>query len=68
MFNKTILNFLRNFIPHKVIVCDDKTPLWFNGKIKFLINEKLKTFVYRKNVGNSQLRKNLSLIQSKNTS
>ena len=50
MFDKTILNFLRNFIPHKVILCDDKTPPWFNRKIKFLINEKLKTFVYRKNV------------------
>ena len=36
-FNKTILNFLSNFIPHEVIVCDDKDPPWFSGKIKSLI-------------------------------
>ena len=33
IFNKTVLNILSNFIPHEVIVCDDKDPPWFNGKI-----------------------------------
>ena len=66
IFNKTILNILSNFIPHEVIVCDDKDPPWFNGKIKSLINEKLRTYnAYRKNIGNSQLRKNLSSLQQR---
>ena len=37
IFNKTVLNILSNFIPHEVIVCDDKDPPWFSGKIKSLI-------------------------------
>ena len=28
-FNKTILNILSNFIPHKLIVCDNKNPPCF---------------------------------------
>ena len=66
IFNKTVLNILSNFIPHEVIVCDDKDPPWFNGKIKSLINEKLRTYnAYRKNIGNSQLCKNLSSLQQR---
>ena len=38
IFNKTVLNVLSNFIPHEVIICDDKDPPWFNGKFKSLIN------------------------------
>ena len=44
IFNKTVLNILSNFIPQEVIVCDDKDPSWFNGKIKLLIDEKLRTY------------------------
>ena len=66
IFNKTVLNILSNFIPHEVIVCDDKDPPWFNGKIKSLINEKLRTYnAYRKNIGNSQLCENLSSLQQR---
>ena len=66
IFNKAVLNILSNFIPHEVIVCDDKDPLWFNGKIKSLINEKLRTYnAYRKNIHNSQLRKNVSSLQQR---
>ena len=37
---------------------------WLNGKIKSLINEKLKAYnAYRKNISNSQLRKNVSSLQ-----
>ena len=64
IFNKTVLNVLSNFIPHEVIVWDDKDPPWFNRKIKSLINEKLRTYnAYHKIIGNSQLRKNLSSLQ-----
>ena len=66
IFDKNVLNVLSNFIPHEVIVWDDKDPPWFNGKIKLLINEKLRTYnAYHKNIGNSQLRKNLSLLQQR---
>ena len=64
IFDKTVLNILSNSIPHEVIVCDDKDPPWFNGRIKSLINEKLRTYsAYRKNIDNSQLHKNLSSLQ-----
>ena len=36
IFNKTF-NILSNFIPHEVLVCDDKDPPWLNAKIKTLI-------------------------------
>ena len=66
ILNIIVLNVLSNFIPHEVTVCDDKDPPWFNGKIKSLINEKLRTYnAYRKNIGNSQLRKNLSSLQQR---
>ena len=66
IFNKTVSNILSNLIPHEVLVCDDKDPPWFNTKIKLLINEKLGTYnAYCKNIGNSQLRKNLSPLQQR---
>ena len=40
IFHRTILNILSNFIPHELIVCDDKDPSWFNNRIKTLIQEK----------------------------
>ena len=40
IFNRTILNILRNFIPHEITVCDNKDPPWFNNRIKTLIQEK----------------------------
>ena len=66
IFNKTVLNGLSNFIPHEVIVCDHKDPPQFNEKSKSLINERLRTYnAYRKNIGNSQLLKNLSSLQQR---
>ena len=34
MENSTILNILRNFIPHEFVTCDDKDPTCFNKKIR----------------------------------
>ena len=49
------MNILSNFIPHKLIVCDDKDPLWFMTKIKSLIHKKIKTYnVLCKNMENNQ--------------
>ena len=33
-FNKTILNIVSNFIPHEIIICDDRDPPWINTRIK----------------------------------
>ena len=40
LFNKTLLNIFHNFIPNKIILCDDKDPPWMNDKIKKLIKRK----------------------------
>ena len=46
------------------MVCDDKDPSWFNGKIKSLFNEKLRTYnAYCKHSNNIQLRNNLRSLQ-----
>ena len=37
VFNRTILNIMKNFIPHETTVCDDKDPPSFNKRIKSLI-------------------------------
>ena len=34
LFNKTLLNIFHNFIPNKIIVCDDRDPPWMNDEIK----------------------------------
>ena len=40
LFNKTLLNIFHNFIPNKIIVCEDKDPPWMNGEIKKMIKRK----------------------------
>ena len=48
VFNRTILNIRRNFIPHETIVYDDKDPSWLSNRIKTLIQEKYATYkIYR---------------------
>ena len=39
LFNKTSLNIFHNFIPNKIILCDDKNP-WMNYEIKKLIKNR----------------------------
>ena len=41
IFNETILNILKNLIPHETVLCDERDPPWFNNKIKSLIHEKI---------------------------
>ena len=56
VFNRTIPNILSNFIPHEIIVCDDKYPPWFNKRIKTLIQEKNAMYkIYRHNKYNADL-------------
>ena len=43
-FNNNILNVLSNFIPHEIIICDDRGPQWLNNKIKSIIYKKTAVF------------------------
>ena len=36
-FNKVVLKVMSNFVPHEIIVCDDRDPPWFKKHIKDLI-------------------------------
>ena len=50
IFNKSVLNVLSDFIPHEAILLDDKDPLWFDSRIKSLLQDKKKMVInYRKN-------------------
>ena len=44
LFNRTIKNILSNYIPHEIIICDDRDPPWINNRVKELISEKNDTF------------------------
>ena len=45
IFNRTILNILKYYIPHETIVCNDRDPPWFNDKIRLLIKEKTTAYL-----------------------
>ena len=45
IFNRTILNILSNFIPHEIILCDDKDPPWFNQENKNFNSRKKKCYI-----------------------
>ena len=55
-FKRTILNILKNFIPHETIACDDKDPPWFSKRIKSLIQGgTLSLETFRKNRNNVEM-------------
>ena len=43
-FIKTLLNIIQTFIPHEIIICDDRDPPWINKEIKKLMVEKSLAF------------------------
>ena len=51
LFNTTILNIFRNFIPNNVILCDDKEPPWINEEVRLLIKQK--KLMFRAQIKNS---------------
>ena len=66
LFNKTIKNIIRNYIPHETIICDDRDPPWINKDIKELIhdiNQACKS--YRQNKNNIFFVHQFELLQSK---
>ena len=66
LLNKTIKNIIRNYIPHKIITCDDRDPPWINKDIKELIHEKNQAYKsYRRNKKNIFSVHQFELLQSK---
>ena len=64
IFSHTILNILSKFISYEYIMCDDRDPLWFNSKIKYLIQEKNNAYhLYRNNKANVCFRNRLNFLQ-----
>ena len=57
-FDETIINICHNYIPHKYVTFNDKSPSWLNDNIKFLIERKNATFQNTLKLG-SHLPKNL---------
>ena len=45
LFNETLLNIFRNFIPNIIILCDDKGLPWMNNKIKNWLRRKTDYFI-----------------------
>ena len=64
IFNETILNALRNYIPDKTLTCDDKDPPWFNYRIKSFSQDKNKPYKdFQTSNTNAQLISKLKHIQ-----
>ena len=64
MFNKTILNIFKNFIPNKVETFDDGDPPWVNNHIKNLI--RLKNEMFRLYLKNGKNHNDYILLQNAN--
>ena len=66
LFNKTIKNIIRNYIPHETITCDDRDPPWIIKDIKELIHEKNQAYKsYCQNRNNVFSLYQFELLQSK---
>ena len=65
LFNKTIKNIVCNYIPHEIIICNDRDPTWIDKNIKKLINDKNRAYTsYCLNENNSSTFQNLQFLQS----
>ena len=63
--NTTIKSIMANFIPHEIIICDDRDPSSINNRIKKLIHERNSLYKdYRKN-NHTQIFEKLTLLQKK---
>ena len=40
IFTETILNIFSNFVPNKIIACNDEDPIWMNEKTKSKVKSK----------------------------
>ena len=65
LFNRTIKNILRNFIPHETITCDDRDPLWINSSIRSLIQDKNEAYKrFKRSSNNNQYFENFQSLQN----
>ena len=61
LFNNTLLNIFRNFIPYESIKCSDKNPPWMNKDIKGAIRHKNR--LYRKYISAGKKREDQNTLQ-----
>ena len=55
LFNRTIKNILHNFIPHEIIIWDDRNSPWIDNSIRRLIQEKNEAYQrFKRSNNNSQ--------------
>ena len=62
IFNKTIINVFSNFVPNRLITCDDRNPPWMNEFVKNKI--KWKNKIYKDHVTNGKTENNYLKLQS----
>ena len=69
LFNETVLNVIRNFIPHETAIFDDSDPPWKTSRIRNMVNDTnltFKRFVNKKGfVNNSSNLERFSSLQNK---
>ena len=61
LFSETVLNIIRNFIPHEVVTCDDRDPPWMTRLIKKAIKDK--NLFYQRFVENTDFTNNNSNLE-----
>ena len=64
LFNQTILNIFKNFIPNKNVTFDDRDPPWINEQIKNLI--KLKNEMFKLYLQNGKKHDDYIILQNAN--
>ena len=65
LFNRTIKNILRNFIPHETITCDDRDPPWINSSVTRLIQDKKEACKrFKRSNNNNQYSENFQSLQN----
>ena len=62
MFNETILDIFRNYVPNKYITCHDKDSVWMNEKIKCKI--KSKNLFYKQYTQNGRKESDLIVLEN----
>ena len=64
LFNDTILNIFKNFIPNKILTFDDSDPPWINEQLKNLI--RLKNGMFKLYLQNGKKQNDYILLQNAN--
>ena len=62
LFNETLLNIFRNFIPHKLIKCSYKDPPWISREIKTCLRKKNR--LYKKYISNGFIADDLTSLNN----